>query len=81
MARKTIEVARLRETANRALAYEGYPAERNNADFRQGVIAMVEAALFATDNYRGYRYLASEFEPDGSGTLMDGYDATRREYA
>jgi hypothetical protein len=76
--RKTIEVARVLDTANHALAAQDVSL---TADFRWGIIAMIEAALNDSGNYKGYRYLASEYAPEGSPTVLrEGYDATRRAY-
>jgi len=88
MARKTYDVAKLVDTANHMLAL---PADHGREEaltpqFRWGVIQMVESALFATGNYRGFRYLSSELvgpdEPHVPNTtyLRIGYDETRRAY-
>jgi hypothetical protein len=79
MARKTIAVADLIVKANHLLTLDD---ERGvDAQFRWGVIAMIEATLFATDQYKGFRYLPSEYAPAGSPTILrEGYDETRRAY-
>jgi hypothetical protein len=86
--RKTVEVAELVKTANRLLALpDANGVTRDlNADFRQGVIAMVEYALHTTETYNGFSYLSSEKvtadEPHTPNTtyLRIGYDETRRAY-
>lgn len=86
--RKTVEVERLRESANRFLAL---PADHGREDvltpqFRWGVIQMIESALHATGNYKGFAYLSSELttadQPHVPNTtyLRIGYDETRRRY-
>lgn len=88
MARKTVDVDMLIETANRLLALPDTHGrtEDLSPQFRQGVIAMVEAALHAADRYKGYTYLSSEVvtadEPHEPHTtyLRVGYDGTRRRY-
>ena len=51
--RKTIEISKLVEIANRILQNSG----SEYVDVRQGTINMIEAALFETKNYKGFRYL------------------------
>jgi hypothetical protein len=64
MARKTIEVGKMLKMANAFLA-----AKNTTADEREGVCALLEAVLFETGNYEGFRYLAVEgttYVEDGS---------------
>lgn len=81
MPRKTVDVASVVSIANRVLAAEGSTPEE-----RRAVAHMVEQVLHGTGNYRGFRYLASEYaaegEPWAEGTtyLRVGFDNTRREY-
>ena len=69
--RKTMNVEDLKDFANNQLAssirYERQKEkfEGIDAEFRQGVMAMIEAVLFETDNYKGYRYLAVDEVPTG----------------
>ena len=69
--RKTMNVEDLKDFANNQLAssirYERQKEsfEGIDAEFRQGVMAMIEAVLFETDNYKGYRYLAVDEIPTG----------------
>lgn len=81
MARKTITVAEILDTANRALA-----AEWSTEEGRRAIIFMLEYTLHATGNYKGFSYLPSEYEEDpakfapGTTHLRIGYDNTRRAY-
>lgn len=76
MSRKTIHVERVVLNGNSLLASDHAAFGK---DFRLGIIAMVESALFLADNYKGFNYLLSEWD-DEAGVLRDGYDDTRREY-
>ena len=51
--RKTIEISKLVEIANGILQNSGF----DYSDVRQGTMNLVEAALFETGNYKGFRYL------------------------
>jgi hypothetical protein len=51
--RKTIEISKLVEMANGILQNSGADC----VGIRQGVINMIEATLFETGNYKGFRYL------------------------
>ena len=62
MARKTIEVGKILKMANTFLA-----AKNTTADERESVCAVMEAILFETGNYMGYRYLSTD-EIEGNGT-------------
>ena len=81
VARKTIEVGKMLRMANSFLA-----AENTTADEREGVCALMEAILFETGNYRGYRYLdTDQIEGNGSrrfyfpsGKIVDDHDAELR---
>ena len=86
MSRKTIDVETLRIIANLELAYSSKYA---TAERREGVSAMLEAALSTTGNYKGFRYLdETEVENDVAGIkyddqggfTFDGCDTTRRHY-
>ena len=69
--RKTMNVEDLKDFANNQLAcsirYERQKEglESIDAEFRKGVMAMIEAVLMDTDNYKGYRYLAIDEVPTG----------------
>jgi hypothetical protein len=81
VARKTVEVGKILRMANSFLA-----AENTTADEREGVCALMEAILFETGNYRGYRYLdTDQIEGNGSrrfyfpsGKIVDDHDADLR---
>lgn len=86
--RKTVSVRAVVEQANKLLALPDTHGTTHdlNADFRKGVISMVERVLHDTGNYRGFHYLSSELttadQPHVPHTtyLRIGYDATRRSY-
>ena len=59
MARKTIEVGKILKMANAFLA-----AQNTTADEREGVCALLEAVLFESGNYMGFRYLESSDYPE-----------------
>lgn len=71
--RKTINVMDLVEALNRFLASPGSTPSQ-----RAGVIIAVEHALNMAHAYRGYNFLPSERNEDG--TLQNVYDETRRFY-
>ena len=64
MARKTIEVGKILNIANHFLA-----AKNTTADEREAVCSMLEAVLFETGNYMGFRYL------DNAAVFGDGENA------
>ena len=81
MSRKTIAVSDVLDFANTALAMTLASDDPEGPSRRRGVIQMIEPVLLYTDNYKGFRYLASEYAPEGSPTVLrDGYDETRRAY-
>lgn len=62
MARKTVEISYLRTMINDILAlHMGNGVEDRR--YREGMIAVLEAALHETGNYRGFVYLTSEQVP------------------
>ena len=61
MGLKTIEVGKLLKIANNFLA-----AEATTAEEREGVCSIIEAALFESGNYEGFRYLEQEHHADGT---------------
>jgi hypothetical protein len=63
MARKTIEVGKVLRMANTFLA-----AHHTTADERESMCLMMEAILFETDNYEGFRYLDITDPADGAGS-------------
>lgn len=81
VARKTVEVGKVLRMVNSFLA-----AENTTADERESVAALMEAILFETGNYEGYRYLdTSEIEGNGSrrfyfpsNTIVEDHDAELR---
>jgi hypothetical protein len=75
MSRKTVEVSYLREKANYFFANSA-PEQKEE---RRGMAALLESALFSSQNYQGYMYLSSEIDPD-TQILRDGFDETRRKY-
>ena len=80
--RKTVKVDDLKEAANRMLAAETLSIEADPAadkQMRLGVCGLMESVLFATDNYKGYKHLESEWDAE-AWKLKDGYDETRRQY-
>jgi hypothetical protein len=83
-ARKTADVATLRERGNRLLRLPDSDSG-SGQEFRWGVVAMLEGVLHDTGNYHGFQYHASELavgdEPTDRGTILRlGYDNTRRYY-
>lgn len=76
MARKTVDVQAVKELANRTLAST---ATFLDPSYRNGVIGMVESVLHNTGNYKGFKYLPSEWD-ENTGSLRVGYDDTRRQY-
>jgi hypothetical protein len=89
--RKTIAVAEMTRRVNEMLVH-GYSSREE----RHGMIQVLENMLFATGNYRGYRYLSKREVPAGElpginlddlgnplEDLMDRFrntDGTRVEY-
>jgi hypothetical protein len=81
VARKTVEVGKVLRMVNSFLA-----AKNTTDDEREGVAALMEAILFETGNYRGYRYLdTDQIEGNGSrrfyfpsGKIVDDHDAELR---
>ena len=75
--RKTMNVEDIKNYANHQLStsirYERKKDSLENiiecvkcdAEYRKGVMAMIEAVLFEADNYKGYRYLAVDEIPTG----------------
>ena len=94
--RKTMNVVDLKDYANNQLStsirYERQKDSFENidAEYRKGVMAMIEAVLFDTDNYKGYRYLAVDEVPTGctpgirrdrgEENMFDDTDNTRVRY-
>jgi len=62
MARKTIPVDRLRDMMNHYLA-----SDDSTPDGREAVASLLEAALFETGRYAGFRYLDTD-EVEGAGS-------------
>jgi hypothetical protein len=78
MIRKTIDVAFLKSKTNEFL----HASADEMVGERVGMAALLESALFATNNYKGYQYLSSEFVTRSSGRVdfRKDYDASRRRY-
>ncbi len=70
LTRKTVEVGKLLSMANHFLS-----ASNTNQDEREAVSQFMEAILFETGNYQGFRYL-----PNDHGELDFETDGTRRFY-
>lgn len=94
MPRKTVPIASLKDYANDSLAYAG-SALIATAEYRQGIIDMIELALHSSGNYRGFRYLEKRellegvmpgIHVDEKGNPLEGdgrfleTDHTRRKY-
>lgn len=62
MTRKTISVDRLREMTNSYLA-----SVDSTPDGREAVASLLEAALFETGRYAGFRYIDTD-EIEGAGS-------------
>jgi len=75
MARKTIKVSEVVEAGNIFLSF----SEDAMTGERRGMAAMIERVLFDTHNYKGFRYLSSEWDAD-TEALREGHDDTRRQY-
>jgi hypothetical protein len=66
--RKTIEISKLVEMANGILKNSWADC----VDIRQGTINLIEAALFETKNYKGFRYLdETEVSSDSKPGIRD----------
>jgi hypothetical protein len=61
MARKTINVASLVESANEVLR-----GDFGNQSYRRGIIRMIEPILHDTGNYKGFRHLLINEIPIGN---------------
>jgi hypothetical protein len=59
MGRKTVEVGKLLNAANKFLA-----AKDTNEDGREAICSFIEGVLIETKNYEGYRYLELEIHED-----------------
>jgi hypothetical protein len=76
--RKTISVEDLKTSVNTALAVE---SPGNTPDYRLGLAAVLEHALTATGNYKGFRYTRLDTATYEDGYPVTGtYDETRRAY-
>jgi hypothetical protein len=75
VARKTIPVGWLREKVNTFLALSDDPM----VEQRKGAAFVLETVLFETNNYKGFKYLSSEWDASKED-LRDGYDDSRRSY-
>jgi hypothetical protein len=71
-ARKTIDVVAVKDRCNTMIDVQTSP------DARRAAGMLCESVLLATGNYKGFRYLPEQLNPDGS--LKDGYDDTKRYY-
>ena len=79
IARKTVEVGKVLKIANNFLA-----AKHTTDDERESVCAVMEAILFETGNYMGFRYLEGsdypEETPSGSRRFYFASKAVREDY-
>lgn len=84
MARKTVDVADLKEWVNFQLG-----TSTSSPSFRMGLQSVLEQVLHGTGNYRGYRYLTEKEVPAGekpgiryeaSGDKFWNTDKTRVHY-
>jgi hypothetical protein len=76
MSRKTVDIKFLKEKANSFLLN----SEDDMIGERIGIYSLLEAALFETNNYKGFNYLPSEFEKTGELLPALYLDETRRKY-
>ena len=65
MGRKTVDVDYVKTIANRILADEN----PKRAGEREGVIMLLEAVLFESGNYKGFKWIPGS--PDGDGTVRE----------
>lgn len=73
MARKTIEIDRLRTMINTMLEQ----SKDELTEGRTALAGLLETALMETGNYKGFRYLQTEWDDQG---LPHFGDETRRHY-
>jgi hypothetical protein len=88
MAKKTIDIDELitwvntrcavPSSSHRLTTNGGKDLDAEQA-FRLGVASLLEQALHATGNYRGFSY--NDTEMNGDGALRPDYDETRRHYS
>lgn len=76
--KKTILISRLVAVANAGLAN----SDTVDRQWRLGIISFIEAILNETNNYKGYKYLDSEYiiNSKGEKDLKEKFDYTRRRY-
>ena len=74
MARKTVSVDFVKTRVNALLA-----APTPTASERLAAAAVLESVLMETDNYKGFKYLSSEWDAS-TESLREGYDESRRFY-
>ena len=60
MARKTIEVKKVVEMANKALAKSESEGWFGTVEYKYGVVTMLEQILHKTGNYHGFMFLDNE---------------------
>ena len=73
--RKTIEISKLVEMVNGILQNSGSDC----VGIRQGIMNLVESALFETGNYKGFRYLdETEVSADSLPGIRDTADSSTR---
>ena len=69
MARKTINVEKIKEWANEQLESERSMKDASEIavgrGYRHGIMNMIEDVLMSTGNYKGYRYLGQDEVPKG----------------
>lgn len=78
MARKTVEIEKVIELANRMMS--ACPDE--SVDVRKGIALMAEQILLDTGNYNGFCYIQKGGERVPESVICNGgnYDQTRRFY-
>jgi len=75
--RKTIDIATLLAWGNNVLAAP--ESDVVTTEYKEGVASMLSAALFATGNYQGFKYLDSYDETDPEFAIR-GRKTARRQY-
>jgi hypothetical protein len=65
MGRKTVDVEYVKMIANRILTNE----DPKRSGEREGVAMLLEAVLFETGNYKGFKWIPGS--PDGDGTIRE----------
>lgn len=84
MARKTVDVKRVLEMSNKALANFDLQnrtfGEESAKGFRLGVIATLETVLHETGNYKGFQFTDPDRQHIGGYLIDNTYDPSIRTY-